>query len=311
MDNGEARGAGPSEAEVLRAIPPATGANEFRVGVFVLLGVAGFLTVLFLMTDPATFRGRYMVLTHVEDASGIRKGDPVQMKGVNIGRVDDFHIRDDGVDVTLEIEGEWSIPSDSRTSLASSGLLGGVTVEVLRGSSTQNVGSGGVLPGSSDGGLMSSVEDLGGQAEAVLGQIEGLLSEPTVTAVQESAQQLSVLLDDLTELTRSQGAQISRLTESLNATADGLGEATPDARAALAEARATMERLNGTADALERASGSLDTILSRMASGEGSLGRLSTDDELYTRLSSAAESAQLLLDDIREHPSRYIKISVF
>ena len=35
-----------------------------------------------------------------------------------------------------------------------------------------------------------------------------------------------------------------------------------------------------------------------------------TDDELYARLSGAAESAQLLLDDIREHPERYIKLSV-
>lgn len=311
MDNGEARGKGPSEAEILRAVPPATGANEFRVGVFVLLGVLGFMTVLFLMTDPATFRGRYMLVTHVENAAGIRKGDPVQMKGVNIGRVDDFRIQDEGVDITLEIEGEWGIPADSRTSLSSSGLLGGTTVEVIRGSSSQNVGSGGMLQGSSGGGLMSTVEGLGGQAESVLGQIEGLLSDPTVAAIEGSAQQLGVLLDDLTDLTRTQGAEIARLTETLNASAEGLTEAGPDARATLAEARATMERLNGTADALERATGSLDTILGRMASGQGSLGRLSADDELYTRLSAAAESAQQLLDDIREHPERYIKLSVF
>ena len=311
MENGEGRGTGPTEAEILGAIPPATGANEFRVGVFVLLGVVGFLTVLFLMTDPATFRGRYLVLTHVENAAGIRKGDPVQMKGVNIGRVDGFGIREDGVDITLEIEGEWAIPTDSRTSLASSGLLGGVTVEILRGVSNQNIGAGGVLPGSSGAGIMTTVEDIGGQAESVLSQIEGLLSDPTVDAIEGSAQQLNVLLDDLTDLTRTQGAEIAQLTETLNETAGGLAEAGPDARATLAEARATMERLNGTADALERASSSLDTILGRMASGQGSLGRLSTDDELYARLSGAAESAQLLLDDIREHPERYIKISVF
>lgn len=295
----------------MASVPPAAGANEFRVGVFVLLGILGFMTVLFLMTDPATFRGRYMILTHVEDASGIRKGDPVQMKGVNIGRVDDFGIREDGVDITLEIEGEWDIPVDSRTQLTSSGLLGGVTVEVIRGTSAQALGGGGALPGSSEGGLMSTVEDLGGQAEGVLGQIEGLLSDPTVTAIEGSAQQLNVLLEELSDLTRTQGAEISRLTESLNTTAGSLEGAGPEVQATLVDARATMTRLKGTSDALERAAGSLDTILSRMASGEGSLGRLSTDDELYQRLSGAAESAQLLLDDIREHPERYIKISVF
>ena len=311
MNESEGSRGGPSEREILNAIPPAAGANEFRVGVFVLLGILGFMTVLFLMTDPATFRGRYMVLTHVDDASGVRRGDPVQMKGVNIGRVHRFDIQDDGVDVTLEIEGEWEIPSDSRTRLASSGLLGGVTVEILRGTSTTNIGGGGVLPGSSDGGLMSTVEDLGGQAEDVLGQIEGLLSDPTIDAVEGSAQELQTLLGELTTLTRTQGAQIAQLTESLNSTADGLEGVGPEVNAAITEARATMARLNETSAALEGAAGSLDTVLARMASGEGSLGRLSTDDALYTSLTEAAESARLLLDDLREHPERYIKISVF
>ncbi len=309
MDNGERTG--PSDAELKGAIPPAAGTNEFRVGVFVLLGLVGFMTVLFLMTDPSTFRGRYLVLTHVEDASGIRRGDPVQMKGVNIGRVHRFGIRDDGVDITLEIEGEWEIPVDSRSRLSPSGLLGGVTVEVLRGTSGNMVSGGGVIPGESATGLMSTVEELGGKAEDVLGRIELLLSDPTVTAVQSSAQQLNALLVDLSDLTRTQGAEIARLTAGLNETADELSGMGPEARATLTEARATMERLNSASTALGSAATSLDTILARMAAGEGSLGRLSTDDELYARLSDAAESAQLLLDDIRENPRRYIRISVF
>ncbi len=309
MDNAEARG--PSDAELSRAIPPAAGTNEFRVGVFVLLGLVGFMTVLFLMTDPSTFRGRYLVVTHVENAAGIRRGDPVQMKGVNIGRVHRFGIRDEGVDITLEIEGEWEIPLDSRTRLSPSGLLGGVTVEVLRGTSSEMVREGGILPGESGSGLMSTVEDLGGKAEGVLGRLEMLLDNPTVSAMQSSAQQLNSLLVDLSDLTRTQGQEISRLTANLSETADGLSGLGPEAEAALGEARATLERLNETSDALGRAATSLDTILARMAAGEGSLGRMSTDDELYTRLSDAAESAQRLLDDIRQNPRRYIRISVF
>ena len=56
-----------------------------RIGVFVLIGLAASVYLLYLLTDPATFRGRYKVTTSVENVMGLRKGDPVQMRGVNIG----------------------------------------------------------------------------------------------------------------------------------------------------------------------------------------------------------------------------------
>ena len=59
------------------------------------------------------FRGRYVVNSVVPNAAGIRKGDPVTMLGVSIGRVQKFDIAPSGVQVRLEIEGEYSIPTDS------------------------------------------------------------------------------------------------------------------------------------------------------------------------------------------------------
>ena len=61
-------------------------------------GHAGISPSLFA-TDAATFRGRYIITTFVPNAGGIRRGDPVQMRGVNIGRVTDFQMVPDGVAV--------------------------------------------------------------------------------------------------------------------------------------------------------------------------------------------------------------------
>ncbi len=303
---------GPSDAEIASAVPPSVGAHEFRVGAFVVLGILAVLTILFLMTDPATFRGRYMIVTSVEDAGGIRRGDPVQMKGVPIGRIHRFAIQGAGVDITLEIEGEWDIPSDSRARLLSAGLLGGTTVDILRGTATTYLADGAMIPGAEGGGgIMSTVEDLGGKAENVLGQIENLLSDPTISAVQASAQDLQTLLTTLSEVTRTQGREIAALTASLTEAADSLAEATPDARETMAQARETMTRLNATSATLSEAVVSLDEILGRMQRGEGSLGKLSHDDALYVNLAAAAESARALMDDLRAHPRRYINISVF
>ena len=69
-------------------LPPSRGqSREAMVGLFVILGVAAVLITLYTLTDAAMFRGRYFVRTLVPDAGGIRRGDPVQMRGVNIGRV--------------------------------------------------------------------------------------------------------------------------------------------------------------------------------------------------------------------------------
>ena len=91
---------------------------------FVILGIASFFTILFLMTSPATFRGRYMLVTRVDDAQGIRKGDPVQMRGINIGRIHRFRMEGDSVLITLEVEGEWQVPAGSRSELLSGGIFG-------------------------------------------------------------------------------------------------------------------------------------------------------------------------------------------
>lgn len=118
--------------------PPVRGKNqELWVGLFVIIGTLTTVYLLLTLTDAAMFRGRYIVSSTVKDASGVRKGDPVQgdpvqgdpvqMRGVGIGRVQTFVISSNGVTVYLEIEGEYStIPADSHVELVSAGLLGGL-----------------------------------------------------------------------------------------------------------------------------------------------------------------------------------------
>ena len=78
--------------------PPVRGKNqELWVGLFVIIGTLTTVYLLLTLTDAAMFRGRYIVSSTVKDASGVRKGDPVQMRGVGIGRVQKFVIFSGGV----------------------------------------------------------------------------------------------------------------------------------------------------------------------------------------------------------------------
>lgn len=302
-----------SDREVQEAVPPTRRSHELRVGLFVIVGILGFFTVLFLMTSPATFRGRYMVTTLVEDAQGIRRGDPVQMRGVNIGRVHEFNLERGGVLLTLEIEGEWQIPDDSRAEIVSSGLIGGLTIAVIPGSSTESLEPFEEMPGRAVGGIFDTAGDLTKDAGVALERVQALLSESTVQDIGASVAALREVLGDLARMTEGQAEEIRSLTTSLNRSAGNVEDLTSSEELSrtLASADSAMVRLHRTSTALETATASLTTILARMERGEGTLGRLSASDSLYVSMQGAAESLRLLLDDVRERPGRYIKLEVF
>ena len=62
---------------------------------------------------------------------------------------------------------------------------------------------------------------------------------------------------------------------------------------------------------LDSATESLRSVIARMDSGAGPLGRLSTDEALYDNLNSAAESVASLLEDLQDNPGKYINLSIF
>jgi phospholipid/cholesterol/gamma-HCH transport system substrate-binding protein len=131
-----------------------------------------------------------------------------------------------------------------------------------------------------------------------------------------SAEGFNKLLSELSELLASERENLTTLIGTMNRAADGLAEvAGPELRENLASlvasADSTMGRLNVTSESIARAATSLETILARLESGEGTLGQLLANDTLYTNLTAAAESARLLLDDLRENPGRYINVSIF
>src|SRR6266850_1011266 len=126
----------PDDEEEPPVAPPSRGADQaVWVGFFLVVGIIAIFAALFILTDAAFFRGRYIVSTVVTDAGGIRRGDPVQMRGVNIGRVQRFKISKDNVVISLELEGEYKVPVDSHVELKSGGLLGGTVAEIVPGDS--------------------------------------------------------------------------------------------------------------------------------------------------------------------------------
>jgi phospholipid/cholesterol/gamma-HCH transport system substrate-binding protein len=304
------------DQEIAANVPRSAGARYVRLGLFVILGMISFFTILFLLTDPATFRGRYRLVTTLSDAGGVRNGDPIQMRGVNIGRVSGFSMTPDGrVDIELEIKGEWRVPEGSTVTLADAGIFGGRTIEINPTLNDVYLASWDTIPGIDGGaGMMEAAGMVAEDATAVLERMRVLLDDETISAVQGSAREFEGIARDLRDIVGEQRDEIGRLTNALVVAAEGLesmGDAGPEVAEAARDARALVGQLRETTGRLDGAIGSLDIVLGRMARGEGTLGRLSADAALYENLEALSANLDGLVTEFRTDPGRFIRLSIF
>lgn len=294
--------------------------HELTVGAFVILGALGGMATLFLLTDPALFRGRYVVQTVVQDAAGVRRGDPVQLRGVNIGRVQRFRIQAEKVQISLEIEGEYEFPADSAVVLKATSLLGGTVVDIQPGHADHWAKGGDVLQGKTEPGIMETAYKMADQAKQSLDQVNKLLSDENLENVRKSAADLRSTLASASKMVEEQRGSLRSLEASLQKSADQVATLTaqPGLQGLPEQMSSTMARLKSVSESLERSSASLEQIGGRLERGEGTLGKLSADPALYQSLDEATRSLdkagqelQALVADIKKQPKKYLKFSVF
>lgn len=308
--------------------PPLKGGNQtLWVGVFLILGMICILAALFILTDAAIFRGRYIVSTSVPDAGGIRRGDPVQMLGVNIGRVQRFKIDPKGVEIRLELQGEYDVPADSTVLLKSSGLLGGMVAEIVPGKSTQALKGGDTLPGRTDAQMMDAVNKIAGEAEQVLARVQTVLSDENIESIGSTTRNLDAgsaqmrkLLADVNVAVNDQRRELRTLSASLQRSAEGFEKVAtgPELERTLKNVDAATARMNAVMASLEKTSATVETVMGRLERGEGTAGKLMRDEELYRNMNAAmlnmnqaTVNINKLSEEVRRNPQKYLKLSVF
>ena len=320
--------ADPSPPEDKEDAAPPTGTNQtLWVGLFLILGLVALLAALFILTDAAIFRGRIIVTTHVSDAGGIRRGDPVQMLGVNIGRVQRFKFDKDGVEIRLELEGEYPVPKDSRVLLKSSGLLGGMVADIVPGTATTHLRNGDTIPGETEEAVMAAANRISAQVEGVLERVELVLSDPNIDSfsattrnLEAGSGQMRKLLADMNVAVNDQRRELKALTASLQGSAEAFQKLAtgPELDRTLKNVDAATARLQPVMSSLERSSAALESVMGRLERGEGTAGQLLRDDELYRNMNAAmlnmnqaSVNINKLSEEIRKNPQKYLKLSVF
>ena len=300
--------------------------REVKIGIFaVVILLCSWAGIRFL-SGLDVFSSNKVYYAFYESVSGVQNASPVMIRGVKVGQVSAITLdptKEAGVQLALTVSRKYSIPSDSHAKVVSNGLLGSKAVEIIYGSSSDYLSSGDEIGTMVDKDLMSAAGDeleelkkkitkvvenltetlgkVGSLVETNHRSINGIMTHlDSMTGsmnevITGGKRDLKDIVENLAKFSEALGrndGKIDSLMLSLNTVAGQLASAD-----IAQQLHNTLEKLNATLDA--------------MNSGDGTVGRLMADRELYDNLTAASAHLSSLLSDVEAHPKRYVHFSLF
>ncbi|MCG8469982.1 MAG: MlaD family protein [Gemmatimonadetes bacterium] len=296
---------------------------EIKVGILVLVGLVTLVVGLYWISDTRIGRTTMRVLGVAADAGQITPDSKVFLRGVEVGNVDAVVLEPTRVVLQLTLYPGVDIAADTRGVIKPAGFLGAQMIDLVPGVGTPSLTEGDTIALGRSSDLMTLATTLGDETGVLLERLEAVLSERMVENLEASSESFTGAMRQLEELLASERDAIHGLLANMDRASAQLAEltASDELDRSLANLDTLSTRLAAASENFDQTSESLRTITSRLADGEGTLGKMMTEDTLYAGLTetlanlrAASEEIAMLTKDIRERPDRYlkdIKVSVF
>ncbi len=280
------------------------------------IGLTGIVALVLLFIGMNFLKGSKIFSTsqpyyiRFPNIKGLTKNSTVYADGFSIGTVGNIIYQGPGkVLVRIDANDGIKIPHGTTATLDEA-MLGGCTLNLTMGDNTDCYQPGDTLLGTDVKGLMATVGDVIPSAENVLSNVDSLILALNALATNPN---LPIMLDNVRQITENLNTttqQLDKLMKSdvphLVATLESAGQNVDTLTANLAklELQRTMDNLDATIS-------NLNAATQKLTSPDNNIGLLLSDTALYNNLTSTMENASLLLDDIKQHPKRYINVTVF
>ncbi len=119
---------------------------EFVVGLFLAIGIGCLAWMSIKLARKEFFaRNGYEVQAAFSNGSGLRRGTPVVIAGVEIGRVESVGLEDYEAKVRMLIQQGLVLQCDTIASIKTKGLIGEKYIELTPGASDKTIKPGGVI----------------------------------------------------------------------------------------------------------------------------------------------------------------------
>lgn len=290
--------------------------KEVQIAGVAILGVVVLFFGLQFLKGLSLFSTEDTYYVAFEDISGLSASSPVYADGYKVGVVKDIIYNYGGegdIIVAVGLDKNMRLPKGSTAEIESD-MLGNIKMNLLLASNPlERVAPGDTIQGNKETGMLAKaagmipeVEKMLPKLDSILTSLNTLLADPalgnTLHNVDKITANLTVTTAQLNSLTANLNRNMPGMLTKANNVLDNTAKLT--SKLSKLEIDNTVTRVNATLYNVEQ-------MTARLNNGQGTLGLLMRDPQLYYNMAAAMQSADSLLIDLRQHPKRYVHFSIF
>jgi phospholipid/cholesterol/gamma-HCH transport system substrate-binding protein len=303
--------------------------NETKIGALTSIAIVLLILGFNFLKGKDLFSHSKKIYAIFKNVDRLELSNTVSIKGLNVGSVYAIKATNkniDGILVTISMKKDVNIPKNSIASI-DAGLINSSTITIQKGDATDYIQDEDTLMTLDKGGILSefqgSLNPVFKSLNSTLGSLDSLIQvvgglfnpavknnfSSIIANLAKSSASLQIMLNDRTSSLAHSMTHLDSFTNNLannnqriNGTLDNLEKTT---------AKLANAKIDETLQSAQAAANSLKDAINKVNSPDGTLGLLLNDRKLYLNLENTTRSLNILLDDFRLHPKRYVNISVF
>ncbi len=317
--------------------------HEVTVGAMTILGIVFMILGYNYLKGNDVFSRTSIFKINFKNTTGLYKANSVVINGLEVGRVKDIALANDGVNtviVSIALPERMQIPDDSKFTIENLDLLGKKAVSIKVGESKNSLERDVIYQGESIDDLFSAINDqitpIAEKTDRLLSSLDTMINDvhlaigkgensalkQTMNSVTEALHHANQVLSDISGVFANEKGNIENIIQnadsimlsmkvitaniaSNNENIDSILSNFTALSGKLAEA--DIEKIiNSAKSTLEE----ISTLLATINEGKGTLGKLVKDENLYFSIDSTINSLNALLTDLKANPKRYVSFSL-
>ena len=306
------------------------------------IGVVGIFSILLLIWGINFLKGNNIFgnsneyYSIYENIDGLESSAPVRINGLTVGNVTEiyFHPSNTGkIIVQFTLNDDIRFPRNSIARIYNSDIMGTKAVQLVYGNSNIYATSGDTLFAEIENGLKDEVNKqvlpLKNKAEELISSIDSVMTVITTVLDKDARESLSSSLRSLNRTFSTMELAMVKLdsviykndirvttilqnvesiTTNLHNNNDMIAKTLKNFES-ISDSLA-KSNIKNTIQNLDKSLSEFDKILQKIEQGEGTIGLLLNDKEMYNNLTSASKQLDLLIEDMKKHPKRYVTFSL-